>query len=218
MIHSPGVLPAPVCLSLTCMGFISWDNLQNSPFHALSPQLLAFQSLWRGFPQFAPHCPECTSEELSQPWPLLTQGLHTSHCGLGSAFQQWLGSQISSKAPPGIAALPLGSLNPALLPNPIWLLVGRVDGTWMSPSAHPGVWRGGGDGDGHWDLSQHWSDSGCTPCVRAPTGSCSTRIRTQLNVKTAFGQPHVPSKALKSPRLHFSRGWPCFPLVLLPQE
>lgn len=61
MIHSPGVLPAPVCLSLTCMGFISWDNLQNSPFHALSPQLLAFQSLWRGFPQFAPHCPECTS-------------------------------------------------------------------------------------------------------------------------------------------------------------
>lgn len=42
------------------------------------------------------------------------------------------------------------------------------------------------------------SDSGCVPCVRAPTGSCSTRIRTQLSVKTGFGQPHVPSKALNS--------------------
>lgn len=93
----------------------------------------------------------CTREVLSQPQPLLTQGLHTSHHGLGSAFQQCLGSQISSKPFPGIAALPRGSLNPALLPNPTWLL-GRVDGMCMSPS---GVWRGAGDGDGHWDLSQH---------------------------------------------------------------
>lgn len=145
----------PGCF-LSSIWFICWGSPQNSPFHLCLPSFWLSQRSLEGISPVCSTLPRdsgifCTREVLSQPQPLLTQGLHTSHHGLGSAFQQCLGSQISSKPFPGIAAFPLGSLNPALLPNPTWLL-GRVDGMCTSPS---GVWRGAGDGGGHWDLSQH---------------------------------------------------------------
>ena len=166
MIHSLGVVPAPACF-LTRTWFVCLQSLKRSPFQevTLAPQLLAFpKAFGKDFPRFALRCTEAPrvysalARYCAQPSPLLMQALHTSRCDSGTPLQQWLGAQTSSKTPPDIDALPLGSLNPAPVPDPICLVVGRQaalrEGAWASLSAHPrcngmwGGWKGQGRAQG----------------------------------------------------------------------
>jgi len=133
MIYSLAVLPAPAYF-LTCTRSVCLQHLRKSPFQevTLSPQFLAFpEAFGKDFPRFAPQCTEAPrvygvlANYRAQPLPLLMQAGHASRCHPGTLPQQWPGAQISSKTPPGIDASPLGGLNPAPVPDPICLVVGR---------------------------------------------------------------------------------------------
>lgn len=160
------------------------------------------------------------------------QAFHASCCDLGTLLQQWLGAQISSKTAPGSDASPLGSLNPAPVPDPICLVVGEAGssaggsvGKPVCPSLlqrHVGRVEGTGKGTGtcH-STGEPVRDYGCG-CTRLcqgtghPQAPAAPVMGTQPlvsgwllpRIKNGLGQPQPPSKPLKSPKQHFSRTGP----------